>query len=473
MSSELNINRKTFLEQEELRRFQQFLQESVASAVTLGNTTSWGVLRTDFSGNENDFKVEAGTNSGTIQIANESKAVDNDELLAVQSPIDNIAVTNDSVWRWVRISHRYRRHEVGTISIDINGNMVGSGTLFSEVLRGQATDVPVNIKFLKADLSPANNSGVYQIVDIVDDQNAILTSDVSFQAESDLFYVAIGSTPIDEIISSEQLEGLYKYNDCLIELVDEVTEDTPPTVGFVQDKTFYIARVQNTGTLLTIQDKRTEYWGFNIIGISDKLDKTQNLNDLTDIAAARANLGVLSSEDTEFYYLQQANNLNDLDDAATARVNLGVETPSELNSRYLKINDNLNDLGDAATARTNLDVYSKNESDEKIRFKSHIYRDAGVPAEQNYTAVIGDDIIFTTNTGGGSVNVTLPLNSDFTGKTIKIIHYNGNLGAIPLANIINLSIQTSGILNGKTLVQAVEVHYDGVAWNPISATGES
>lgn len=334
--SKLNINRNIFLEKEELVRWQEFLGDTTSDAVTLGNTTAYGILRTDFTGSETDFLVEQGTNSGTVKIVNRSLAIDSDNLKAVLEPIDNFVIPNDSSWYWLRVSHKFRRHEVGTVSVDINGNLSGVGTKFTEVLRGQATDVPTKIKFLDSNEDPASNSSNYEVVEVTDDENAVLGGNVSFAAESNLFYVVIGATPINEAITSEQEDGLYAYDDCLLELVAEESLDTPPTTGFVQDKTFYIARVQNTGVSLTIQDKRTEYWNFNIVGINDKLDKTANLSDLTDIEAARNNLGILSDSENEAKYLTQSGLFSEIQgdtDKQTARGNIGAASQSELNTK--------------------------------------------------------------------------------------------------------------------------------------------
>jgi hypothetical protein len=260
-----------------------------------------------------------------------------DNLRAKLLPIDNIAVTADSNWYWVRVSHKYRYHELGTVEIAADGYMTGTGTTFTEVLRGQATDVPTKIKLIKSsDLSPAVNSGYYELVDVVDSTTAILAGTTTFTPETSLHFVVIGATPINENISVEQAIGLYQYDDCEIELVQESVLDTPPTVGFTQDKTFYLARIQNTGGSLTIQDKRTEYYAFNISGISDKLEKNQNLNDLLDKAAARDNLSVYSKTETDSAVntrLGKASNLSDLTDLSIARTNLSVYSRAELGTR--------------------------------------------------------------------------------------------------------------------------------------------
>jgi hypothetical protein len=171
--------------------------------------------------------------------------------------------------------------------------------------------------------------------------------------------VVIGATPIDEAISAEQREGLYLYDDCLVEFAPEVTEDVAPVLGFTEDKTFYIARVRNTGTELTIQDKRTDFWSFNVVGIADKLDKSQNLADLTDKSIARANLEVWGKIDSDSRYMKGASNLSDLQNDSDARDNLGVYSTGQVNDALalrLAKGANLLDIPDKPQARFNLGV---------------------------------------------------------------------------------------------------------------------
>lgn len=299
MSSKLSINRNIFLEKEELIRFQNFLMNDTVNQVMLDNTSSWGIVRTVFEGTSPDFLIEVGTNVGTIKLATTSKAVDLDKLLITQTAFDNLAVPSDGLYYWVKISHKYSALEEGTCSININGEVSGTNTKFSEVLRGQSTEVPVKIKFYKD--SGLLNDQIYEVVSLntgAPDTQLIL-SGYGFVAESNLRYIVIGSTPIGEILTSSQLEGLYQYDACNIELIEETTLDTAPTTDFVADKQFYLARVVNNAGVIAIQDKRTQFLTFNVEGMSNKLDKSNNLSDVDDVAEARANLGVASAAEIE------------------------------------------------------------------------------------------------------------------------------------------------------------------------------
>lgn len=299
--SKVDFHRNTFLEIEELNRFQKFMVESNVNKTFLSNTINWGIIDTSGGTSPNDFKVETGTNSGTVKIANLSRALQKNGLLIEQQPIDGIAITNDSAWYWLKIGHTYTHLEEGSCSISVDGSVVGLNTKFTEVLRGVSSKVPVKVMF-----TSVNNTGIYDVVNVIDDLNIIIQGD-AFVAESGVTYRVLGSTPLGETVTSEQQTGLYSYDSCIITKVAETVSDTPPA-GLVEDEEFWISRVSNTAGTVTIQDKReytvggtsySQYWEYYIRGVSDKLNKNSNLKDLSDIVTARANLQVYSRTDVD------------------------------------------------------------------------------------------------------------------------------------------------------------------------------
>ncbi len=339
--SKVNITRNTFLEAEELSIFQQMLEDSVAKAVTLSNTTTWGIIRDYTEVEDTSFKVGTGTNVGTVKIGKAlSRAVGSDGLLCTQLAIDNIVIPQDSLWYWVRVSHKYRRHEKGDVSVSLDGTLSGAGTEFTKVLRGVQSDVPTKVRFIKTDGSQLLNSGIYEVVEVSGDLVASLNSPLTFLEETNLKMIVVGATPINETITPSQLEGLYYYDDCNIEIVPEVVSDTQPVTGFIQNRTFYIARVQNNAGIVTIQAKRIQYWQPNVPGVTDRLSKFENLNDLNNKATARANLDVYSKGEGDARYLLSGDS-----------------------SAFLLKASNLADVPDKTAARSNLDIYSKGQVD--------------------------------------------------------------------------------------------------------------
>lgn len=364
--SKLNLTRRTFLEKEELARFQQFLADSPSENAIIGNTSKWGILRTDFV-TDTDFLVEPSANAGRVKIDKVvNKALTSVGLRAVQNAIDNIAITDDSAWYWLRIKHKYVNWESGVVSVNASGELTGIGTAFTTILRGQGTQVPVRIKFAKEDGSSVVNSGFYEVVDITSDTVAILTSAIEFQTETDLKMVVVGTTPVGESVTAEQEGGLYSYDSCEIEIVAEEELDTPPEIGFIQDQTFYIARVRNVGGFVTVEDKRTQWWEFNVVGLTDKLSIFSNLSDLNNADTALTNLGLTTvgknivklNTSTSPVYIRI--NTNGTISRLTA-AEVYSDLTGEIQGDFLQSENNLSDLTDVPEARTNLDVYGKSE----------------------------------------------------------------------------------------------------------------
>jgi hypothetical protein len=278
--SKVNFSRNVFLEKEELVRFQDFLQNDSKAFLFKNDVFSYGIVaQPSLLGL--DFLVQAGTTSGTFKITNNGYAVGDDLLLMSLTAFDNYPVTNNSLWYWVKISHRYLNTEVGTVSINTAGQVSGVGTLFTEVLRSQTSKAPIKIKFYKESVlgvpQTVVNAEVYEVVDIVSDTNITLSG--TFTAETGLSYIVVGAVSLGAAITTTQKEGLYSYDNCAVSLVLESTIDTPPTAGYTTNKDFYVARLRNVGGTLTIQDKREDYFATSVAVTDINLKEKINFGD--------------------------------------------------------------------------------------------------------------------------------------------------------------------------------------------------
>ncbi|HEX5187340.1 MAG TPA: hypothetical protein VFV86_10665 [Nitrososphaeraceae archaeon] len=241
----LKIVSDLFLGSQELNRFIQSLDEKGFRRLLLLNTLGFGVVDNSKDGQFDNFKVEQGTNIGTIKHA-EGFAIDTNGQIIYKAATDNIALANDNQWYWVKIKHAYSTLEIGTVSIDRQGNLVGNGTEFTKILRGVPNN-PIRIKFNGAVL----NTSEYDVFEVIDDTHATLTGD--FVSESNLTLVVVGAYTPDVVIASEN-KNPFQYDGCEMILVLETVSNTVPTL--LQDEEFVIARVRRNGATITIQDKR-------------------------------------------------------------------------------------------------------------------------------------------------------------------------------------------------------------------------
>lgn len=276
--SKINISRNVFLEREELTNMLSFFATAPLMKAVLQASYSFGMITNDPSKispntvnkptNEDNlvdpFKVETGTNSGTIKILPGMALTSQGEFIDIGVE-DNIAVPNDSNFYWVKIGYQTRNYEKGYVSVNSQGVVSGSVN-FSGKVRGQSSSTPVSIRFEKQDGSVPINNGVYQIVNVIDNQNLLLTSASTFVAESNLRVIVLGTLPLGGVLTQEQRDGLYTYDDYVISLVPEVSVSTPPEK---EADEYYIARVQNSGGTVSVSNEvKSEYWSLGNIFMS-------------------------------------------------------------------------------------------------------------------------------------------------------------------------------------------------------------
>ena len=272
--STLNFNRNTFLEKEELVNFQSFLASNMIIRALLQASYSFGMITNNPSkintgwtvaepvtGFNDPFVVEKGTTNGSIKVLPGIALTSQGNFININVE-DNILVPNDSLYYWVKIAYTTRNYELGYVSIN-NQGVVSGTTNFGGKVRGQSTNTPVCVRFEKQDGSLPLNNGIYQIVNVIDDQNLMLSSATTFVAESNLRVIVLGTLPLGGVLTSEQRNGLYIYDDYVISLVPEVSVSTPPEK---EADEYYIARVQNSGgTVSVFNEVKSEYWSLGNI----------------------------------------------------------------------------------------------------------------------------------------------------------------------------------------------------------------
>lgn len=276
--SKLNVSRNVFLEKEELTNMLSFLATAPLMKAVLQASYSFGMITNDplkinpktVNKPDNEdalidpFKVETGTNSGTIKVLPGMALTSQGNFIDINVE-DNISVPNDSSFYWVKIGYKTRNYEKGYVSVNSQGVVSGSVD-FTGKVRGQSSSTPVSIRFKKQDGSVPLNNGVYQIVNVIDNQNLLLTSASTFVAESNLRVIVLGTLPLGGVLTQEQRDGLYTYDDYVISLVPEASLSTPPEK---EADEYYIARVQNSGGSVSVYNEvKSEYWSLGNIFMS-------------------------------------------------------------------------------------------------------------------------------------------------------------------------------------------------------------
>lgn len=267
--AQINVNRNTFLEKEEVMNMQSFLQNSLLGKILIAGSYTFGMVTNnpkkfnpDFVTNDDFidnkvFEVEVGTQGGTIKILPGMAVNALGQVINLTSIYDNLAVPSDSVYYWLKVGYSTKNYEDGLVSVNQKGVVTGTVD-FSGKVRGQSGKTPVAIRFIKDDGSQPLNNGVYEIVNIIDNKNLVLTSESDFVAESNLQVIILGTIPLGKVFTDKQLEGLYTYDYYTFSFVQEVTLEQPPTKS---SNEFYLARVRNNGGTVSVDNTvKSEFW---------------------------------------------------------------------------------------------------------------------------------------------------------------------------------------------------------------------
>lgn len=267
--AQINVNRNTFLEKEEVMNMQSFLQNSLLGKILIAGSYTFGIVTNnpkkfdpDFVTNDDFidnkvFEVEVGTQGGTIKILPGMAVNALGQVINLTSIYDNLTVPSDSVYYWLKVGYSTKNYENGLVSINQKGVVTGTVD-FSGKVRGQSGKTPVAIRFMKDDSSQPLNNGVYEIVNVIDNKNLVLTSESDFVAESNLQVIILGTIPLGKVFTDKQLEGLYTYDYYTFSLVQEVTLEQPPTKS---SNEFYLARVRNNGGTVSVDNTvKSEFW---------------------------------------------------------------------------------------------------------------------------------------------------------------------------------------------------------------------
>lgn len=253
--SNLKINNDLFLGKEELNRFRKFLDEAGYRRFIGLMTKSFGIVKNFRDSDFDSFGVELAA-SGRVKILGNSFAVD-ENLNLIYNPTDiNLNIPNDSSWYWIKIKFSKTNLEQGTVSLASGGALSGVNTKFSEVLRG-SPNYPSRIRLYSIDSDGffSQYEGEAEVISVLSNTSAFIHL-YSGSLPGIMRYSVVGTfTP--GVVIPEENKMIFEYDYVSIELVPEITEDVPPVKNTNE---YYIARVKNSGGVVSINDKRTEIW---------------------------------------------------------------------------------------------------------------------------------------------------------------------------------------------------------------------
>lgn len=338
----LKLSSDLFLEVNELNRLVYFLKPDGYIKMLKSLVSSYGIVRNE---SMDSFKVRGVLNSNSQIIVDAGLAYDPDFNSIELKSAQTIDISTSTTPKWVVLSYATSNLEVGTVSIKDEGTLTGTGTKFTEVLRGR-TKFPTKVKF-----QSTKNVDDYEVLQVNSDTAAVLSG--SFTPEEGISYAVVGCfTP--GFLPSDDNKLIYEYDSCSISVVEA---DERPTLEANQ---FLLASVTIAGAGLDIVDYRNEHI-FNGNSSSEQSRISTNpimsLLSVTNLQNGFIQMGIEKGYTITNYNVTEENDVPVVNIVAGSCNFLGAGTiPDNLFNGWILVNrTNMKTVG--ITSNTNKNLY--------------------------------------------------------------------------------------------------------------------
>lgn len=238
--SRLKFSPNLFLEVNELKRFNKFLEDDGWKRAMKSLVKSYGIVETK---NNPYFKVTLKAGSNDTVIVNPGLAFDSNlDAIVLEEPME-VEIPNTGSNRWIVLSRGVKNTEKGTVTVTSDGSVSGTGTEFLSVLRGQP-NFPVKVRFPESRV----NTSEYEVVSVSSDYNALLSG--ALYAETGVKYAVVGTfTPGFRPKDEDRM--IYEYDACTITVVDSKSRPAVSADEFVLGMVSF-----STGGTMSVTDER-------------------------------------------------------------------------------------------------------------------------------------------------------------------------------------------------------------------------
>lgn len=176
---------------------------------------------------------------------------------------DRIIFLNDDFkgksW-WVKISYAQDSIERGTLQIDKDGNVTGTGTLFTQKLRGEP-NFPSRVKLYTYSVNNFEEKGVYFVDSIKNNTEMTLYSPTGIGDISLTYYYSVlGTFPQGSYVNTSD-ESPFIYDSCKVDFIEDNTGGDIPNEYVMRNSNteFYVARItvpnEDSGSI-EVEDQR-------------------------------------------------------------------------------------------------------------------------------------------------------------------------------------------------------------------------
>lgn len=247
--AKLKISTNLFLGNAELDRLTLWWKQN--NAILKAGNARPGIVRGYGVGGSGGFRITQGTTPDKVSIAAGRLVVwDSTEeeirIVEIATGISDVAsIPTDGTDYYVKLRWISDTLEEGTCQVSASGQLTGSGTMFTEIMRGQP-GFPSKIAFSKSGLV---NTGEYEVVNVASDTSVQLSG--SFTLETGLKYKVVGTFTPDTIVSSGD-KFVFEYNGY------EVYVEASATVNNTTE--VLLGKVSTDGVTMSVEDHRSQWY---------------------------------------------------------------------------------------------------------------------------------------------------------------------------------------------------------------------
>lgn len=212
--SRLKISPNLFLEANELKSAQTFFTTDGWQRAVRALVKHYGVVQNE---DLSSFAVVSSAAANSVDVMPGLAFNSQMEAIVSRNRVTiaiGAAVSGQD--KWLVLRRATTNDEVGAVAIQSDGSMIGTGTEFTKVLRGQP-NFPTKVRFTTS----SQNIYEYEVVSVISDTSAILSG--SFTAETGLRYSVVGTFTPGFVPSAGDKE-IYEYDGFEIEVINSAAK---------------------------------------------------------------------------------------------------------------------------------------------------------------------------------------------------------------------------------------------------------
>jgi hypothetical protein len=254
-----------FLGLQELNWFKKSVQEKGYKSTILPLIAQFGVIKTPLDTAFDALRVIQGSTAAKLTIK-AGNALDSsmNQITVLNDLVDEITVPTDNVIRYVKLKYATSILEEGIVSISTSGQITGTGTVFTQQLRG-LPNFPSKISFPNS----VSNTGEFEIASVSSDTIAQLNVPLgSTTVESNLRYRIVGTFSPGTVPT---LGEKYPY------IRDWYSLSLETTNTVIEGEEFLLCSVQTDGVVMSIIDLRSGFLLTPLSGSGGAFTATNNL----------------------------------------------------------------------------------------------------------------------------------------------------------------------------------------------------